>query len=271
MRPARGDACVLPTHRALPFVLVATFSCTSVYAQQLTCYPIRSGETAAGLARRLTGDPRNRHQVWFQIVEPTAEAFIPKRAYERIQAGWHVCVATERLSRAVTRLPYSPAPRASGVLVHTGLAQQALWTDPSVLWWAAPLTLLLSSAAMAWVFATRRIDERRTMVIIMRAFAARFVGEFERPLFRRHVTDRVLNARLRFAPRRRRLEILVAPAAGRTYPNLADHRKNVEYDVERIVAALDDQQFVNGPLYAEGEWVVIPFCLKNDIHQEGGR
>jgi hypothetical protein len=262
---------VLPRHRALPFVLVATVGYTSVYAQQLTCYPIRTGETAAVLARRLTGDPRNRHQRWFQIVDPATETFIPKRGYEHIQAGWHVCVATERLSRAVNRLPYAIAPLASGVLVQTGPARQATWIDVSLLWWAAPLALLLATAVVSWVFVIRRLDERRTMVIVMRGFASRFVGEFERPLFRRHVTDRVVDARLRFAPRRRRLEILVAPAAGRTYPNLADHRKNVEYDVERIVTALGDQQFVSAPLYAEGEWVVIPFCVKNDMHQEGGR
>jgi hypothetical protein len=262
---------VLPTPRALPFVLIATVGCTSAYAQQLTCYPIRPGETAASLARQLTGDARNRHQRWFQIVEPTTEASISKRAYERIQAGWHVCVATERLSRVATRLPYLPAPRASGVLVQAGLARQTPWSDVSFLWWAAPLPLLLAAAMVSWVFVTRRIDERRLLVIAMEGFARRFVGEFERPLFRRHVADRGVSARLRVVPRRRRLEILVAPAVGHTYPNLADHRKNVEYDVERIVSALDDRQFVNGPLYAEGEWVVIPFCLKNDMQQEGGR
>jgi hypothetical protein len=66
------------------------------------------------------------------------------------------------------------------------------------------------------------------------------------------------------------LDILVAPSTGRSYPNLADHRNNVEYDVERILAQLGDGQFVNGPLYAEGEWVVIPFRFRHVTQQEDG-
>ena len=99
------------------------------------------------------------------------------------------------------------------------------------------------------------------MVACMTAFGMRFVNEFERPLFRNRPADAVRRSRLRVVPRRRRLEILLAPPAGRTYPNLVDHRMNVEYDVDRIVAILDDGRFVNAPLYSDGEWVVIPFQM----------
>ena len=240
--------------RALPFVVIVTLTCSSVYAQPLTCYPIKPGETAARLAGRLTGDPRNRHEPWFQIVVPGIERAVPKREYEQIHAGWHVCVATERLISLARPSAYSPAPRASEGLVHVGPTPQA------IVW----LALLLSGAFCAWIVAARQIEGRRVMVDAMRTFGHKFVDEFERPLFRKERTDSVVNSRLRFVPRRRRLEIRVAPGAGRTYPNLADHKKNVEYDVNRIVTHLDDGQFVNDRLYADGEWVVIPFRLRND-------
>lgn len=258
--------------RALPFVLVATVGLTSVHAQQLTCYPIRYGETSAGLARRLTGDPRNRHQPWFQIVEPRTGRFISKRAYEHIQAGWHVCLGTGPSNRTwAWGQPASALdPRASEVVRETALTPRAVWNDARPLWWATPLALLTGALAV-WIVSARRIEKRRLMVGVMRSFGRRFVAEFERPLFRTRAGDPVLTSRLRFAPRRRRLDILVAPPNGRTYPNLADHRHNVEYDVNRILAQLDDRQFVSGPLYAEGEWVVIPFRFAHDMQQEDGR
>lgn len=242
------------TIRALPFVVIATVACSSVYAQHLTCYPIKPGETAARLAGRLTGDPRNRHEPWFQIVVPGIERAVPKREYEHIHAGWHVCVATERLIGLARPSAYPPAPRASEGLVHIGPTPQVI----------ALLALLLSGAICTWIVAARHVAARRVMVDAMRTFGNKFVDEFERPLFRKEPTDSVVNFRLRFVPRRRQLEIRVAPGAGRTYPNLADHKKNVEYDVTRIVTHLDDGQFVNDRLYADGEWVVIPFRLRND-------
>ena len=83
--------------RTLPFVLIVTTAVPSVSAQTLACYPIRPGDTAARLARQLTGHADNRHQPWFQIVEPLSDTVIAKRNYSRLQAGWHVCVATERI------------------------------------------------------------------------------------------------------------------------------------------------------------------------------
>jgi hypothetical protein len=103
----------------------------------------------------------------------------------------------------------------------------------------------------------------------MKVFGDRFISEFERPLFRRCADEPSLRSRLRFAPRRQTVEVLLAPADGRTYPNLSDHRKNVEYDVERVLRLLRNATFKTGPLYAEGPWVVIPFRLETDRQQEG--
>jgi hypothetical protein len=244
--------------RALPFVLIVTTAAPSASAQTLACYPIRPGDTAARLARQLTGYADNRHQPWFQIVEPLSETVISKRNYSRIQTGWHVCVAAERI-RGFSGPSGHRATATSGVPTSRGLAP-----PPSIEWrilgWAA-LLVMMFTGAFTWVSTRRYLDRRRLLVAYMTAFGQRFVNEFERPLFRNRLADAVSRSRLRLVPRRRRLEILLAPAAGRTYPNLVDHRMNVEYDVDRIVTILDDGRFANAPLYSEGEWVVIPFHM----------
>jgi hypothetical protein len=93
----------------------------------------------------------------------------------------------------------------------------------------------------------------------MQGFGSLFLKDFERPLIVDGIATSPIRARLRCDPGDRRLEILVAPAAGRRYPNLGDHRHNVEYDVERITQRLHHAAFVRRPLRAEGSWVVIPF------------
>jgi hypothetical protein len=93
----------------------------------------------------------------------------------------------------------------------------------------------------------------------MQEFGSQFLKDFERPLVTDGVTASPIRARLRCNPGDKQLEILVAPAAGRRYPNLGDHRHNVEYDVDRITRRLDHPAFIRRPLRAEGQWVVIPF------------
>ena len=68
----------------------------------------------------------------------------------------------------------------------------------------------------------------------------------------------------------RQVEVLLAPRGGRPYPNLVDHKQNVEYDVERVLRVLEDQRFVAGPLYAQGQWVVVPLYLQVSPKQAGG-
>ena len=234
----------------------------------LTCYPIRPGDTAARLAQRFTGNAHNRHQRWFHIVEPTTATVIPKSHYGRIQAGWHVCVATEMLRDGAARRPYAVVTSGSPVLLQTGVRQEQTAIDLSFLWWATPL-LAFSGLVLARVVAGKYIVKRQARLETMKGFGDRFISEFERPLFRRCADEPTVRSRLRFAPRRRTMEVLLAPADGRTYPNLSDHRKNVEYDVERVLRLLRNAPFKTGPLHAEGPWVVIPFRLETDRQQEG--
>jgi hypothetical protein len=237
--------------------------------RRLTCYPIQPGDTAARLAQRFTGNAHNRHQPWFQIVEPTTETVIAKSHYGRIQAGWHVCVATEMLRRGAAQPRYPFVVSGPPVLLHTGVRQVQPAIEPGVLWWAAPLVVVVSGLVLAWVVVGKYVRERQASLDTMKRFGDRFISEFERPLFRRRAGEPPVKSRLRFRPRRHRLEVLLAPADGRTYPNLFDHRKNVEYDVERVLRVLSGAPFTNGPLYVEGLWVVIPLRLETDRQQEG--
>jgi hypothetical protein len=235
--------------------------------EQLSCYAIRSGETAARLALRFTGSAGNRSQPWFQIVNPATGTFIPKSRYSVIQSGWHVCVATDRLRRGSTPPQDSLASSAPPALAPAAAIEETTPIDFSFLWWGAPVFVVVSGFVLAW--ARKGIDERRARLDIMKEFGDRFICEFDRPLCRSPAGPSI-KSRLRFAPGRQRLEILLAPGDGRTYPNLVDHRKNMEYDVARVLRHLKDERFINDPLHAEGSWVVIPCRLYSDRQQEGG-
>jgi hypothetical protein len=89
-------------------------------------------------------------------------------------------------------------------------------------------------------------------------FAHRFISEFERPLVPYDSTKRALQSRVR-RRRRGRFDILLAPGVGRRYPNLTDHKRNVEYDVARVMDVLGDDAFVSGELSIDADWVVVPF------------
>lgn len=101
--------------------------------------------------------------------------------------------------------------------------------------------------------------KRHTLKLQMLVFGRAFLSDFERPLRVDGVADRPVHARIRFVPRQQRLDILLAPGSGRRYPNLADHKRNVEYDVHRIAHHLRNHHFVPSAPRAEGKWVVIPF------------
>jgi hypothetical protein len=101
--------------------------------------------------------------------------------------------------------------------------------------------------------------KRRALKREMQRFGDLFVTSFEQSLMIDGVATPPVRARLRCVPGDRRLDILVAPVPGRRYPNLVDHRRNVEYDVARITGGLTHFAFVPKPLHAEGQWVVIPF------------
>jgi hypothetical protein len=246
--------------RALPllfcaFTIESTYVWAGPIARPSTCYEIRSGDTAARLAERFTGNPFNRYQTWFQIVDPVTGTFIAKSRYNVIQSGWHVCVATEMLRLRSISAGYSAVSPAPSVLPATAGPVNAAVIDRRLQWWAAPLLVLISGLLLAWSW--RHVDERRARVEVMKRFGNRFISEFERPLSR-SAPKRPISARLRYTPGRRKVEILLAPANGHTYPNLVDHRRNVEYDVDRIFRLLRHEPFSGESPYAEGRWVVIP-------------
>jgi hypothetical protein len=114
---------------------------------------------------------------------------------------------------------------------------------------------------VGWRILDDHLVRKKTRTIVMQHFATRFVQEFERPLVWSDA-ERPLRSRVRYSARRGRLDILLAPGKGRRYPNLSDHKKNMEYDVARVVQALADQSFVNGTPYTQAGWVVVPFQFK---------
>ena len=138
--------------------------------------------------------------------------------------------------------------------------------DASALLWAAPAFTVVSVLGLIW--ARKLAGRRRASLGVMRRFGARFISEFERPLFRSAV-DSPVKSRLRFAPARQRLEILLAPADGRTYPNLADHRRNVEYDVQRVLRLLMDEVGCQWTALREGAVGGHPVLLRNLQAREG--
>jgi hypothetical protein len=69
---------------------------------------------------------------------------------------------------------------------------------------------------------------------------------------------------LRCAPYRGRVDILLAPNRGHTYPNVVDHRKNLDYDIDRVLRIVRHRSFVAGEPYASSNWVVIPFRVERD-------
>lgn len=261
--------------RVLPVVLLIASGSTAVAdvrrapseprtANRLTCFPIRAGDTAARLAERFTGDIHNRQQPWFQIVNTATRSVLPKSRYDDIVPGWRVCVAAEMLRPGLLQTHFVPVASASVAAVQSSAGGAAWPTDFRLLLWMIPVVMAGSGVGAAWAW--RRADDRRVRVAILRGFGERFVHEFARPLCR-NATQPPIHSRLRLT--NRSIEILIAPAGGRTYPNLADHVKNVEYDVDRVLRLLGEDSVITGPLYAEGRWVVIPCRIQPDKQQEG--
>jgi hypothetical protein len=250
----------------LPFVLGMAVAPSAAFAQSPVCQPIRGGQTAAQLARRLTGDGRNMYQPWFQIMDASSR-FIPKSQYARLRPGWRACIVkeVEETVDASVR-PAAPPPEPLPAPADPGESPQPVAADAlrptgdvDLMWvWLGAAVIL---PLFAWRIVDDYVDRRKAASIVMTHFAQRFVSEFERPLMQQP-SERPVRSRLRLSPARSRLEILLAPGTGRRYPNLSDHKKNVEYDVVRIVRLLADDSFVRDPLYVHAEWVVVPFRFK---------
>jgi hypothetical protein len=249
--------------------LAATTGVHPALAQQWTCAVVRPGDTAARLAFRLTGDPANTRQPWFYIVEPSTRRLLPRSEYSRILPGWHACIARQPAGERVVLVRQQrqleggapvQSPEAPGV--------PTIWTDRARLIFAGALLVL--ATLVGWHFVTVYSKGRRALVSLMTAFGERFIREFERPLVRPGSEARSLESRLRLRPRQKRLDIVLAPPVGRTYPNLSDHRKNVEYDVGRVVNVLKDDRFVVERLSGQGRSVVVQCRYRADLTPGGG-
>jgi hypothetical protein len=253
---------------ALSVVIILTTAPARVAAPQFRCHPIRPGDTAALLAQRLTGDPENRQRPWFRIVDPAAWSVIDKSDYQVIRPGWLACIAVgpsgprsqwpANRATAAGVTPVGPPPRVQRQLEAIDLVVVGCWAAFCFL-----LTLIL------WSVAEGYLQETQSTLNRMRLFGGMFVKEFERGLAPSTCCERPIRSRLRYMPHRRRLDVLLAPDGGRHYPNLSDHKKNVEYDVARILHDLRHEAFVSGRLRTQGPWVVITFEFKPNSQTEG--
>jgi len=271
---------------ALLIVLIAA-SPTDAVAQSFVCYGMTRGESASHAARRVTGNGQNAYQQWFQIKDASSR-FVPKSQYNRIiGAGWRACVikpaiqsvssnanrVEEREAATVSVLPQGseaaavlPAPTAPTQLARATavVRPQRAASDNLRGLGEIDLTMLWLCSAMAvplfgWRIVGDYLARRETTSIVVRCFVQRFVDEFERPLVQYDLEERPLKSRLRFGVRRGRFSILLAPGEGRVYPNLVDNKKNVEYDVDRVMRVLADHSFVSGAPYPKAGWIVVPF------------
>lgn len=221
-------------------VLAAAAAGDAAAAPRLVCYPIIPGETMTSISVRLTRNPQSWRAARFQILDPAAARFVPKSEYRRLQGGWQACVVDDE------RVPQVVPRRGWWLLVFLSAATLTTW-----------------AAVQVW------IERRKAVSQVLETFGAAFICEFERPLVDPRCSRSVLRGQLVLSPDKRSLEVLLAPTEGRRYPNLSDHRANVEYDVERVVNVLNDRRFVCGPLSARGRWVTIP-CRLTDVRKEGG-
>jgi len=266
------------TRRVRPCVLLAVLVLLAhahdVRAQaRLACVTIRTDETVSSVASRITGDARNMQAPWFQVVNPTTSRWVPKTRYSLKFAGWNACIvdrpqpdvavpATQVVAASLPGapvVPYQPPDPSARVDPNFLIGGSVLW-----------FTLVLSIAVACW---SDEYLRRRALVLhTMKRFADRFVHEFERPLIQQHLLpERPIESRVRFKPARSRLDVHLAPHGGLRYPNLTDHKKNVIYDVARVQDVLQDRAFISSQPYARGRWVVVPFQIRVDIREAGGR
>ena len=278
---------------ALPIVLVLEALPTAAFAQSPVCHAIRRGESATQAARRVTGNSQNAYRESFQLMNPSLR-FVPKSQYNRIRLGWQACVVRPAIQRLSSNANHLEAPEAShvskaanGSTVPEALAVPAARAgadagdgpqpadfdiigrldgiDLRMLWLGAAIVV----SWFAWRIVDAYLTRRRTAAIVVQSFAHRFVDEFERPLVRYDVAERPMRSDLRFGARRGRFDILLAPGEGRRYPNLSDHKKNVEYDVARVMRVLADDSFVSRAPYTRSGWIVLPFQFTAEPRQSG--
>ena len=273
--PSRGIVSLGPARMAVTLVAsgLALVNATRARAEVPACYTVQQGDTAAGISQRLTGSVEYTYEPWFRILDASRSIAVPKSHYSRIQPGWRACVPSSRLRAELSHS--TTAPQAAAPLQAAMPQGAAPAPAPSskrlaekilaiALWGMAVMALLLIAHA-----ARQYITWRRAIVSMMQQFGERFVCEFERPLLEPGCLKSPVESRLRVIPHRKRLEILLAPAGKRRYPNLLDHRNNVKYDAERVARLLNDERLVGGHLVARGKWVVVACNFRIQAEQKG--
>lgn len=258
-------------------VLLAVPSRTAE-AEQFVCSPIARGDTAFRLALRLTGTSTSVYSDRFQIRDPARGLFVPKSQYQRLNPRWQACVARQLPVReslaafveapAARREWREPQPQHVPAynLVFVPPQSQASAYDLTLMWQVgATVSILLFGCAMVF----RYMPDRAIPPDMERA-GEQFVAAFARPLIDPASNLPPIRARFRFVRRTQHLEIRLAPNAGRRYPNLSDHRTNVEYDVDRIARLIGTHVVVNEGVRAEGQWVVVPI-RRADVKEAGAK
>src|SRR5262249_3469189 len=270
---------------AWPIVLTLAAGPAGAFAESLACYPLRAGDTASRIAKRITGDASNKYQPWFDIVNLSGRS-VPKSQYDRVRSGWRACVLEKTVERRPLEArqgvpddrardvdppagpPSANAPRTIQDVFQPSLValRASLNVDPTHIWLGAAAVV----PALGFLILGGYVRRRNAATIFMTQFANLFVREFGRPL-PPNATEPSGRTQLRISPYRARMEICLAPGNGRRYPNLSDHRKNVEYDVDRVLSALADESFARGRLRMREGWVVVPFRFSARLKQRGVR
>ena len=266
--------------RRLPAVvlLLLCVAPTCVQAQQFVCWPIAQGDTALELSRRLTGDAAKAYSHAFQIRDPVRRMFVPKSRYRHLSTDWQACVAKGQVSTPPRAYAPDVAEAAPLVPEEPRITSASLGTMQASLP-AAPA----GRSGVDTIFAARAAGLFLLMLSIVAAVAAslpphpipplmqrageQFVTAFARPLSDPSSGAPPIHARLRFVPRRQQLEISIAPGPGRRYPNLVDHKKNVEYDVTRVMRLLGSHFAMGDRVRTAGKWVVVPIRVADRNRQ----
>jgi hypothetical protein len=282
-----------PRTRRLPAVVLLLLCAAplSAEAQQFVCWPIVQGDTVSRLARRLAGDSAAVYSHAFQIRDPARQMFVPKSQYRRgLSTDWQACVA-----RGLVTVPLAFAPVVASAVPAVASAVPAVAPEgPAITITRAPLAITsvpparapseesqddllfiakIGSALSLIVLICAIVADsmaRRPIPPVMQRAGEAFVIAFAGPLIDLSSVGPPIQARLRFVRRAQQLEISIAPGAGRRYPNLVDHKRNVEYDVHRVMRVLGTHFVVSDRLRAEGKWVVVPIRLA-DLKQTGAK
>ena len=235
-------------------------------AQQFVCRPIAPGDTASSLARRLMGSAAAAYGDAFQIRDPARRMFVPKSHYLRLQSEWQACVAAGPVRNtpvayapevllataaiAADEAMIAPAARAASASVSDVHAGRTI----SIVTYAA--TVGAAGLVIMWLSAVGSSLVLRPMPAAVRRAGEDFVAVFAQPLNDPSSEVPPIQTRLRFVRRKQQLEISIAPGPGHCYPNLADHKKNLEYDVDRVMRVLGNYALTGYPR-AAGRWVVV--------------